>query len=189
MADPARRALWRTRLGRPRLAGEAGRPKIGIAWAGNPAQSNDRRRSIADTDLAPLAALDGLRFVSLQKGRSPPSAWYDAAPGLADFAETAALIAELDLVIAVDTAVAHLAGALGKPVWVLLSTAADWRWPRGGGRTPWYPSARQIWRRPGEAWQETLARLAPHLAAAFSFDPPGDHPPGDHPGDPGRARP
>jgi hypothetical protein len=184
-ADPVRRAAWRRTL--DRTLGQAGGdyagssstrlPLIGIAWAGNPDQPNDRRRSIAETDLVPLAALGGLRFVSLQKGRTLPPAcraagWHDAGPDLADFAETAALIAELDLVIAVDTAVAHLAGALGKPLWVLLSTAADWRWPRGRRRTPWYPGAHQIWRRPAEPWRDTLARLAGHLAA-LPFDPAG----------------
>jgi len=182
-ADPARRAAWRRRL--EESAGAfAGLPSIGIAWAGNPEQPNDRRRSIADADLAALAGGPvggpggGLRFVSLQKDRALPpvcraAGWHDAAPDLADFAETAALIAELDLVIAVDTAVAHLAGALGRPVWVLLSSAADWRWPRGRRRSPWYPSARQVWRRPTETWRHTLARLAGHLAAA-PFDPLGD---------------
>ena len=193
-ADPARRAAWRQALGQ--TGGQTGGqaqgdsagpsvprlPLIGIAWAGNPEQPNDRRRSIAEADLAPLAALGRVRFVSLQKGRTLPPAcraagWHDAGPDLADFAETAALIAELDLVIAVDTAVAHLAGALGKPLWVLLSTAADWRWPRGRRRTPWYPGARQVWRRPAEPWRETLARLAGHLAA-IPFDPAGD-PAGD----------
>lgn len=188
-ADPARRAAWRRRL-EERAGSRAGLPAIGIAWAGNPEQPNDRRRSIPDADLAPLAALaslagdrgGGVRFVSLQKDRALPAlcraaGWHDAAPDLADFAETAALIAELDLVIAVDTAVAHLAGALGRPVWVLLSSAADWRWPRGRRRSPWYPSARQVWRRPSESWRHMLARLAGHLAAV-PFDPLGD-PPGD----------
>lgn len=191
-ADPARRAVWRRRL--EESAGAfAGLPSIGIVWAGNPEQPNDRRRSIADDDLAPLAALaplangrGGVRFVSLQKDRALPpvcraASWHDAAPDLADFAETAALIAELDLVIAVDTAVAHLAGALGRPVWVLLSSAADWRWPRGRRRSPWYPSARQVWRQPAETWRQMLARLAGHLAAA-PFDPQGD-PEGGTPGE------
>ncbi|TAL09917.1 MAG: hypothetical protein EPO00_05200, partial [Chloroflexota bacterium] len=157
-ADPDRRARWRERL-----AGDP-RPKVGIAWAGNPGMRNDRRRSLDEAALEPLLGIDSVSFVSLQKERAPPSAWLDAAPDLADFADTAALICELDLVIAVDTAVAHLAGALAKPVWVLLSPAADWRWPRGP-RTPWYPSARQLWRDPEGDWGTAIAKIARRLSA------------------------
>lgn len=158
--DPAKRALWRSRL-----AGDP-RPKVGVAWAGNPDQRNDPKRSLADRALAPLLGVETVRFVSLQKGRKSPQTWFAAALELANFADTAALIAELDLVIAVDTAVAHVAGALGKPLWVLLSPAADWRWPRGQPRTPWYPSARQIWRSSGEEWEPALIRLAARLSTA-----------------------
>lgn len=168
VADPARRRRWQDRL-----AGDP-RPRIGIAWAGNPAHRNDRRRSLDPRALAPLAGLAHLRFVSLQKDRPAPPGWLAAGPDLADFADTAALIAELDLVIAVDTAVAHLAGALGRPLWILLSPAAEWRWPRGRTRTPWYPSARQVWQRPEEApdWGPTMARLAERLAGRL--DPERD---------------
>ena len=162
VADPDRRARWR--------AGFAGdrRPRVGIAWAGNPAQRNDRRRSLPDAALAALAAAPGLAhllIVSLQKDRAAPAGWLDVRAELADFADTAALIAELDLVIAVDTAVAHLAGALARPLWVLLSPAADWRWPHGREGTPWYPSAQLIWQPAAEApdWRPTLARLVRRL--------------------------
>jgi predicted O-linked N-acetylglucosamine transferase (SPINDLY family) len=156
LADPVRRLSWRRRLGRDP------RPRIGIAWAGNPAMRNDRRRSLDDRLLAAFADLDEVRLVSLQKDRRPPAGWLDAAPDLLDFADTAALVAELDLVIAVDTAVAHLAGALGRPLWVLLSPAADWRWPHGP-RTPWYPNARQMRHGPEEGWEPALARLVRRL--------------------------
>lgn len=168
-ADPERRARWRRRL-----AGDPG-PRIGIAWAGNPGMRNDHRRSLPDAALAPLAGLETVRFVSLQKERKPPEGWLDAGPDLVDFAETAALVAELDLVIAVDTAVAHLAGALGRPLWVLLSSAADWRWPRGEARTPWYASARQVWQGPEEGWEPVIRRLARALARG-GFDPEADLP-------------
>jgi hypothetical protein len=161
-ADAERRAGWRQRLA---AQGDA-RPKIGIVWAGNPAQRNDHRRSLPDAALAPLlTGLDHLRIVSLQKDRAPPPQWLDVRAELADFADTAALIAELDLVIAVDTAVAHLAGALDRPFWVLLSPAADWRWPHGKSRTPWYPGARQIWQSSEEApdWRPAIARLVERL--------------------------
>lgn len=169
-ADAGRRERWRRRL-----AGDD-RPRIGIAWAGNPAHRHDRRRSLAEAALAPLAALGHLRFVSLQKDRPAPPGWLGAGPELADFADTAALIAELDLVIAVDTAVAHLAGALGRPLWVLLPSTAEWRWPRGRTRTPWYPSARQVWQRPEESpdWGPAIARLARRLSGRL--DPERDPP-------------
>jgi tetratricopeptide (TPR) repeat protein len=159
-ADPQRRAGWRRRL-----AG-AGRFRIGIAWAGNPEHRNDRRRSLSEAALARLAAdlagLDGVRVVSLQKDRAAPAGWLDVRPDLDD---TAALIAELDLVIAVDTSIAHLAGALGRPLWLLLSPSAEWRWLHGQSRTPWYPSAELIWQPADEApdWGPTLVRLAQRL--------------------------
>lgn len=157
--DPMRRERWRAEMaGGPRL-------RVGVAWAGNPAQRNDARRSLPDEALGPLANLRGVLFVSLQKGRNPPPGWLDVAPDLRDFAETAALIDELDLVISVDTAVAHLAGAIGKPLWVVLSPAADWRWPKGAQRSPWYPSATQFWRELGQTWEPTMEALAVQLAA------------------------
>jgi hypothetical protein len=135
------------------------RPRIGLAWAGNPANSNDRRRSIG---LAPLRPLLGLPcgFVSLQQDRLA------AHPALAvpprpfnDFADTAALMAQLDLVIAIDSAMAHLAGSLGKTLWVLLAHAPDWRWHPGRAESPWYPSA-QLFRQqaPGD-WQGVMAAV------------------------------
>lgn len=157
-ADPERRRRWRRRL-----SGDL-RPRVGVAWAGNPSHRQDRRRSLDDRALGSLAGIESVRFVSLQKDRPPPAGWLDAAPDLADFADTAAAIAELDLVIAVDTATAHLAGALAKPLWVLLSPGGDWRWPEGP-RTPWYPSARQLWRDREGGWGTALARLLARLAA------------------------
>jgi tetratricopeptide (TPR) repeat protein len=159
-------AKWAERIGtRPR-------PRIGIAWSGNPTHANDARRSI------PLARLAGLldpaaTWISLQRHvRDGDRASLEDLPellhfgdGLGDFADTAALCAQCDLVIAVDTSVVHLAGALGRPVWILLPFAADWRWLRGRTDSPWYPTAR-LYRqeRPGD-WDGVLALVARDLAA------------------------
>jgi Flp pilus assembly protein TadD len=134
-AEPARVAAWRSRV--------PDGPRIGIAWAGNPAQANDRRRSVPAAALGPLLAMPGVSFVNLQVGeRGGDTSLHDLSAILVDYAETAALIANLDLVITVDSSVAHLAGALGCPVWVLLAHAADWRWLQHRDDSPWYTSAR-----------------------------------------------
>jgi hypothetical protein len=131
--------------------------------------------------LAPLAAANGVDFVSLQKGPGeeealmPPSGMplHAVGPQLADFAETAAVIANLDLVISVDTAVAHLAGALGKPCWLLLPDyRCDWRWMAGRGDTPWYLSMR-LFRQPhGGGWAPVIADVASALLSLGSSAAP-----------------
>ncbi len=144
------------------------RPLVGLVWAGNPAHSNDARRSIPLAALAPLITLPGIAFASLQVG--PAAAQIearfgipDASPYLRDFAATARLISRLDLVISVDTATAHLAGALGKPVWLMLPYAPDWRWMAGRCDSPWYASARLFRQsRPGD-WDGVVARIAEAL--------------------------
>ena len=145
-ADPRDEASWRERLGIRRS------PRIGLAWAGNPAHRNDAQRSIPLRDLLPMTAC-GLEFIGLHKVLAPEEQSLLAAvprirhfgPALVDFAQTAALIAQMDLVISVDTAVAHLAGALGTPTWILLPHVPDWRWLLGRDSSPWYPTAR-LWR-------------------------------------------
>lgn len=128
---------------------------VGIVWAGNPNHLADAARSMRLDDFAPLGGIKNVSFYSLQKGPPAKQALF-APPGLRlcdsaaefnDFADTAAFIANLDLVIAVDTSVAHLAGAMGKPVWVLLPFVSDWRWLRDRSDSPWYPSAR-LFRQP-----------------------------------------
>lgn len=120
--------------------------RVGLVWSGNPAQANDRWRSMPFTALAPLCAQTDLQLYSLQVGaaraQQDSARVTDLSPEIADMADTAALMERLDLVITVDTAVAHLAGALGKSVWVLLAHNADWRWGVDGERCPWYPTAR-----------------------------------------------
>ncbi|MDR3450904.1 MAG: tetratricopeptide repeat protein [Alphaproteobacteria bacterium] len=163
IANIARRALWQGKL-----RGMQG-PRIGIAWAGNGHFRNDAARSIPFAQAATLFDAGRGHLVSLQKGREPVD-FFDAAPQLEDFADTAALIAELDLVISVDTATAHLAGALGKPVFIALPFDADWRWLLGREDSPWYPAAR-LFRQtyPGD-WAPVLARLADALQKFIGGD-------------------
>ena len=171
-ADPADVAHWRERL-----AGFAGL-RVGLCWAGG--RSNyDRRRSITLEALAPLGEISGVRFISLQKGlpaaevARPPRGMelHDFTEDLDDFADTAALIDNLDLVISVDTAVAHLAGALGKPVWVLNRFDTDFRWPRGRDDSPWYPSLRQFRQSTPGAWTSVISRAQGALRQLAA----GDH--------------
>lgn len=160
----------------PLLAAASGELKVGLAWKGNPRFENDGARSLPSLSvLAPLAHVDGVRFFSLQKGPGEEEAGSgaaafpitDLAPAIGDFADTAALIAGLDLVISVDTACAHLAGALGKPCWVLLADhLTDWRWLTGRLDTPWYPGVMRLFRqRRGGAWNEVVAELVRALRA------------------------
>ncbi|GAB2870497.1 hypothetical protein GCM10027093_02720 [Paraburkholderia jirisanensis] len=161
-ADAAKVEHWRERV----TAAAAGtRGKIGLVWAGSPTFGNDRYRSMPLAALAPLCEMRDIAWFNLQKGAAhaqlaalpEPLRPHDFTADLNDFADTAALIANLDLVITVDTALAHLAGALGKPVWVLLPANSDWRWLQDRSDSPWYPSAR-LFR------QGTLGDWAPVVA-------------------------
>jgi len=167
VASAERIAAWQARLAVPGL-------KIGIVWAGNPLHENDHNRSVPFTLFRRLFATAGTHFFSLQKIRSSLEAQAlrvesnvtDLAADLRDFADTAAVIAQLDLVIAVDTSAAHLAGALGKPVWILLPHAADWRWLTARDDSPWYPSAR-LFRQPAPGdWRSVLDAVAAALRPA-----------------------
>jgi Tfp pilus assembly protein PilF len=145
-ADEAKVEMWRERV--DKAAGS--RRKIGLVWASSPTFGNDRYRSMRFEDLAPLAKVEDVAWFSLQKGPSQAQLAdtpNDAEPRdftaeLHDFSDTAALVMNLDLVIAVDTGVAHLTGALGKPVWVMLPANSDWRWLEHRSDSPWYPNAR-----------------------------------------------
>ena len=153
----------------------AGRLKVGLVWAGSPTYRNDRQRSCDLATFLPLIRIPGLDFFSLQKGERnheltqlPPSlAVHDLGAAIGDFGDTALLIEQLDLIISVDTAVAHLAGALGKPVWVLLPAVTDWRWGLAGETTPWYPSMRLFRQRQQGDWAEVMARVAAVLAEQY----------------------
>jgi tetratricopeptide (TPR) repeat protein len=160
--DPHRAVRWRRDLGsfREKLC-------IGLVWAGSAAHVNDRKRSVSPGFLAPLAAMPGVQLFSLQKGASGEcrggvpggASLVDWTDELHDFADTAALMSELDLVITVDTAVAHIAGALGRPVWVMVPFAPDWRWLLHGGDTGWYPTMR-LFRQPVPGdWHSVVASL------------------------------
>ncbi|MBF0110959.1 MAG: tetratricopeptide repeat protein [Magnetococcales bacterium] len=143
--------------------------KIGISWRGDPRHGNDRRRSMTAAALAAgLATVPG-RLVGLQKDATPEEValfarrgggWLDASGWLHDFDHTAALVVHLDLVIAVDTAVVHLAGGLGRPVWLLLPKVADWRWFLDREESPWYPGMRLLRQRVAGDWAELLHRVA-----------------------------
>jgi Flp pilus assembly protein TadD len=139
-ADPLRQAAWSAAL--------PGGCKVGIAWAGNPLHTNDKRRSLPYAGLQRLLSAPHIHFVNLQLGPRADEAGLPALPlPLTDYGETAALIANLDLVVTVDTSVAHVAGALGKRCWVMLPFAPDWRWRLNREDTPWYRSVR-LFRQP-----------------------------------------
>jgi tetratricopeptide (TPR) repeat protein len=177
-ADPVDAAAWGQRLAADRNR------RIGLCWAGGMrpdqpvADAMDKRRSLSLEVFAPFASLDGISLYSLQKG--PPAGelaelvardWngppiVDLTGELTDFADTAALVANLDLVITCDTAVAHLAGALGKPVWILNRFDACWRWLDGRDDSPWYPTARLFGQpEPGD-WASVISAVASALQEA-----------------------
>jgi tetratricopeptide (TPR) repeat protein len=165
MADEARIAKWQARIG------GFDRPRVAVAWAGNVRHSNDRNRSVALAQLASLWSTDRARFVGIQRELRDEDARLLAAEArvaqvgaeLDDFADTAAVLALVDLVITVDTSVAHLAGAMGRSVWILLPFSPDWRWTLEGERSRWYPSAR-LFRQPalGE-WASVIERVRSEL--------------------------
>jgi len=164
-ADDARLAKWRAKI--EALPGK----RVAIAWAGHAGHANDRNRSIALKLLEPLFAVTGISFVSIQRELRDDDAARIAQHGitqlgdeLADMADTAAVIALADLTIAVDTSVVHLAGAMGRSVWVLLPFSPDWRWTLGGERSPWYPQAR-LFRQPAlEDWPAAIAKARDALS-------------------------
>jgi tetratricopeptide (TPR) repeat protein len=170
LAAPAERlAKWR-----PRMDALA-RPRIALAWSGSAAHANDRNRSIALARLQPLWSIDGASFVSVQRDLREEDAALARAPRLihvgdelADFADTAAVLALADLVISVDSAVAHLAGALGRPLWILLPFSPDWRWMLERDDSPWYPTAR-LFRQPSIGdWESVIERVRAELARVAS---------------------
>jgi TPR repeat/Glycosyltransferase family 9 (heptosyltransferase)/Tetratricopeptide repeat len=165
-ADEAKVARWRKRID------DLGPgKKVGIAWAGRPTHPRDAARSITLQQMAPLGAngnAEGVIFVSVQKGpaqeqlKNPPLGMkiVDVANELMDFDDTAALVSVLDLVVAVDTSINHLCGALNRPAWVLSPFSPDWRWLLGREDSPWYPSLR-VFRQPAhEAWAPLLDVVA-----------------------------
>ncbi len=158
-AAPAAMAEWSARLG------TTGTPRIGLAWSGNVKHERDRERSIGLRSFLPLLDRDAT-FVSLHPELDADDAAIVTERGivhagdfLKDYADTAALIAQLDLVISVDTSVAHLAGALGKPVWILVTYVPDWRWMLAREDSPWYPTARLFRQSAAREWASVMARV------------------------------
>ncbi len=171
-AETALRAAWAPHLPTTGL-------RVGLVWKGNPRFENDAERSLPHlATLQPLAAVAGVSFISLQKGagENESAPWLATSLGVQihDFADTAAIVAELDLLISVDTAVAHLAGALGKPCWVLLPDyLTDWRWLTGRSNSPWYPEVMRLFRQSaGGGWGPVVEEVAAalHAFAARHFE-------------------
>jgi tetratricopeptide (TPR) repeat protein len=170
-ATPENIRQWQPRLGQ-------GRFKVGLVWRGNPYHHNNKWRSMVDPmQLSSLFDVEGVSFVSLQhKGDSAViqefsrhPAFINAGDALQDFSDTAAIIAQLDLVIAVDTSVAHLAGAMDKPCWVMLPYyRSDWRWMHDRTDSPWYPSIRLFRQRKDEDWLPVIAAIKQELQALIT---------------------
>ncbi len=152
------------------------RPRIGLVWGGNPDHLNDRQRSIPFSVLQPILAAGAGHVVSLQKGAQKNGAdlaaigIFDADHFLNDFTDTAGLMAELDLIITVDTSIAHLAGALGKPVWLMLPFDPDWRWLLGREDSPWYPTMRLFRQNQPRNWPEIITRVESELRRYLAGD-------------------
>ncbi len=172
-ADSVKRELWASRMSQECGPGAL---RVGLAWKGNPRFENDADRSLPDlATLAALGAIEGVHFFSLQKGAgeseaaSPPAGLRltNLGPLIGDFADTAAIIASLDLVICVDTAVAHLAGAMGKACWVMLPDyKTDWRWLAGRRDSPWYPGVMRLFRQSAMGdWTTVVAEVQAALRA------------------------
>jgi tetratricopeptide (TPR) repeat protein len=162
--DPALVEKWKARFD----AEPVGKLRVGLVWAGNVKNKHDRKRSMTLEQLAPLAEVADVQFFSLQKGRPlsspPPMAMTDWTGDLVNFDETAAMVSQLDLVIAVDTAVAHLAGAMGKPVWIMISYVPDWRWMLNRADSPWYPTLRIFRQSRVGDWTGVVERVKTALA-------------------------
>jgi tetratricopeptide (TPR) repeat protein len=181
-ADPVRVERWRGRLA------EYPGFRVGVAWQGNAKNPMDPDRSFPLALLEPLARVPGVRLVSLQKGFGSEQVAAlgdrfsvvdfgdDLDPGLSAFLDTAAIMMCLDLVVSADTSTVHLAGALGVPTWLPLSTAADWRWLDGRDDSPWYPSVRLFRQDRPRAWDPVFDRMAAALAAKVAASRPASRP-------------
>jgi len=162
--DLTRAASWADRL---RGVCPLGARRVGLAWAGRPTHNDDMNRSMGLGALAELAELPGIAWISLQKGPareqlsgvSWPAPLIDIGHATLDFDDTVAVIAGLDLVLTVDTVIAHLAGAMGKPVWIMLPYAPDWRWMLNRADSPWYPSARLFRQKAPKDWASVISAV------------------------------
>jgi len=163
-ADPAKARYWKNKLSGPDF-------KVGIVWAGSPTHGNDHNRSCALKQFMPLTQLPGVRLYGLQKGAAaarmdelePKMAVTNLSKEFNDFADTAAAIESLDLVISVDTAALHLAGAMAKPAWALIPFAPEWRWMLDREDSPWYPTMRLFRQKKWGDWDSVFQRVAQEL--------------------------
>jgi hypothetical protein len=171
--DPAKTAQWASRL---KTLIPARYSRIGIAWAGRPTHNNDVNRSAALSVFSPIAAVPGVALVSLQKGerqgetgkyfgRAP---LYNLSAEIEDFEDTAAIMANLDLIVTVDTSVAHLGAAMGKPVWIMLPYAPDWRWLLNRTDTPWYPTVRLFRQSKPRVWDDVMGAIVAAIPEQFA---------------------
>jgi len=179
-ADPALAAEKRVQFQHARLQGSpCAQHRIGLAWAGNPRYKADRNRSTRLETLLPLLRMPGNTWISLQKGPAaeqladlPSNVFvWDGSSRDRDLAETAALVATLDLIITTDTCIAHLAGAMGKTVWILLPHLSDWRWMQRIETTPWYPAARLFRQRSPGDWAGVMERVVEELSELRAAKP------------------
>ena len=165
-ADPARLRRWRKKLK------DLPKPLVALAWAGRPTLYNGQNRAVSLATLAPLG-MGGITFLSIQKGdpateaKAPPAgmALVNLSDDIKDFEDTAAILSVADLLISIDSAPAHLAGALGRPVWTMLGFVADWRWLLNRSDSPWYPSMRLFRQGAHNDWASVIARVAEALTA------------------------
>jgi hypothetical protein len=162
--NPSLVEKWAARLGQ-----RDGRLRVGFVWAGNPAHYNDQNRSIPIGELRTIFQMKEIAAFSLQKDKRAdqiaPAELIDFTAEFSDFDETAAFIKNLDVVVTVDTAVAHLAGAIGKPTWMLLPLVTDWRWMIDRADTPWYPTMRLFRQRAIGDWPQVVRDVAAELQA------------------------
>jgi hypothetical protein len=165
--DPQLIDQWKMRLGP-----KSGAFRVGLVWAGSALHKRDRQRSLSLSEFLPLASIRNVEFYSLQKGRESEQTsaiarkmkLVDLTGKFEDFADTAALISQLDLVIGVDTAVIHLAAAMGKPAWLVLASVPDWRWLMHREDSPWYPTMRLFRQLSSCDWADVFKRVAGALA-------------------------
>ncbi len=169
-SDPTRRAIWAERL---KQVAPQGYKRVGIVWAGRPTHNNDRNRSASLAAFAPITAVRGVALISLQKGPAAAQAgsYFGRAPlvnigaEIHDYDDTMAILDNLDLLVTVDTSVGHLAGAMGRPVWIMIARAPDWRWLLNRPDSPWYPSVRLFRQPEHRKWDKVTAEVARALQA------------------------
>ena len=169
-SDPTRKAAWAERL---RGILPAGYRRIGIVWAGRPTHNNDRNRTASLAAFKPIAALRGVALVSLQKGPAAAQAgnYFGRAPlvnigaEIQDYDDTMAILDNLDALVTVDTSVGHLAAAMGRPAWIMIARAPDWRGLLGRGDSPWYPTVRLFRQTVPRSWDKVTADVAEALQA------------------------